>query len=136
MLYFDPCFKQLASLLFHNDYKIKGQHLAFQIDILDVNRPFYIEITESGKVNRINLIQGLPNTGKGKSGSNLIKLASGDKIVSVVSGNENDLIHVKCVTEDSLIRICDLNVGSSISTGDKVLTTRGNKIIRCYIEQM
>lgn len=51
MLYFDPCFKQLASLLFHNDYKIKGQHLAFQIDIVDVNRPFYIEITESGRVN-------------------------------------------------------------------------------------
>ena len=95
-----------------------------------------VVFTESGKVNRINLIQGLPNTGKGKSGSNLIKLASGDKIVSVVSGNEHDLIHVKCVTEDSLIRICDLNVGSSISTGDKILTTRGNKIIRCYIEQM
>lgn len=94
-----------------------------------------VVITESGKVNRINLIQGLPNTGKGKSGSNLIKLASGDKIVSVVSGNENDIIHVKCVNEDSTIRLGNLNVGSSISSGDKVLTTRGNKIIRCYIEQ-
>lgn len=94
-----------------------------------------VVFTESGKVNRINLIQGLPNTGKGKSGSNLIKLASGDKIVSVVSGNENDLIHVKCVNTDSIIKIADLKIGSSISSGDKLLTTRGNKIIRCYIER-
>lgn len=94
-----------------------------------------IVVTESGKVNRINLIQGVPNTGKGKSGSNLIKLASGDKIVSVVSGNENDVIHVKCATQDTSITIRELKIGSSISGGDKVFNTRGNKIIRCYVEQ-
>ena len=91
-----------------------------------------VVITESGKMNRINLIQGLPNTGKGKSGSNLIKLGSGDKIISVVSGNENDLIHVKTVNEDYSIKISDLEIGSSISSGVKVISTRGNKIIRCY----
>lgn len=114
---------------------ISGVEYVDGVCIIHNNCTDIVVITESGKVNRINLIQGLPNTGKGKSGSNLIKLASGDKIVSVVSGNENDMIHVKCVNEDSTIRISDLNVGSSISSGDKIFATRGNKIIRCYIEQ-
>lgn len=94
-----------------------------------------VVFTESGKVNRINLIQGMPNSGKGKSGHNLIKLSAGDRIVGVVSGNESDFIHVKCTSTDTVLQIANLKIGSSISTGDKVLSTRGNKIIRCYIEK-
>ena len=94
-----------------------------------------VVFTETGKVNRISLIQGIPNTGKGKSGSNLIKLSAGDRIVGVVSGNESDFIHVKCTSTDAVLQIANLKIGSSISTGDKVLNTRGNKIIRCYIEK-
>lgn len=92
-------------------------------------------ITESGKINRISIIQGLPNTGRGKSGCNLIKLASGDSIAGVVSGNESDLIHIKCTDTDTVIPFADLQIGSSISTGIKVLATRSNKIIRCYVEK-
>ena len=91
-------------------------------------------ITESGKINRINIIQGIPNSGKGKSGSNLIKLSQGDSIVGVVSGNESDVIHIKSVNGDTLIPFADLQIGSSISAGNKVLATRGNKILHCYIE--
>ena len=91
--------------------------------------------TESGRINRINIIQGLTNTGKGKSGCNLIKLSNGDKIAGVVSGNENDLIHIRCSETDTVIQFAELKIGSSISTGDKILNTRGNKIIRCYIER-
>ena len=94
-----------------------------------------VVITESGRANRISLIKGMPNNGRGKSGSNLIKLASGDKIVGVVSGNESDLIHIKCTDTDSVIPIANLQIGSSISAGEKVLTTRGNKILHCYIEK-
>ena len=91
-------------------------------------------ITQSGKINRINIIQGLPNTGRGKSGCNLIKLATGDTIAGVVSGNESDSIHIKCTDSDTVIGFADLQIGSSISAGTKVLTTRGNKILHCYIE--
>lgn len=94
-----------------------------------------VVITESGKANRISLIHGIPNNGRGKPGCNLIKLSSGDRIVGIVSGNESDIIHIKCTDTDAVIPIANLKVGSSISTGDKVLTTRGNKIIHCYIEK-
>ena len=93
-----------------------------------------VVVTHAGYVNRINIIHGLPNTGKGKSGLNLIKLKSGDVIAGIVSGNNNDIIHIKCENTDSIIKIADLEIGSSISTGIKALTTRGNKILHCYIE--
>ena len=94
-----------------------------------------VVITENGKVNRINIVQGIPNTnGRGKSGSNLIKLSSGDKIASVVAGNVCDSIHIKCTCTDVDLEIANLKLGSSISPGDKVFTTRGNKIIRAYVE--
>ena len=92
-------------------------------------------ITESGKVNRINLISGLPNTAKGKSGCNLIKLSNGDRIVGVVSGNERDSIHIKCTSTDTVLEFANLEIGSSISTGIKAISTRGNKILRCYVEK-
>ena len=92
-------------------------------------------ITESGRVNKINVVQGLSNTGKGKSGSNLIKLNSGDKIAGVVSGNDTDIIHVRCTEKDMIFQFADLKTGSSISTGEKMIATRGNKIIRTYVEQ-
>lgn len=95
-----------------------------------------VVLTESGKANRISIIQGLPNTGKGKSGSNLIKLGANDRIVGVVSGNINDIIRIKTTDSDYSIPIANLKIGSSISPGDKVLTTRGNKIIHCYIERV
>lgn len=93
-----------------------------------------VTITESGKVNRINIVQGLPNTGKGKSGCNLIKLASNDKIVGVISGNVNDIVHVKCMDGIQSIPIASIQIGSSISSGDKLLSTRGNKILHCWVE--
>lgn len=95
-----------------------------------------VAITESGKVNRISIIQGLPNTGKGKSGCNLIKLGANDRIVGVVSGNVNDIIHIKCVDTDMTLQIANLKIGSSISSGDKVITTRGNKILHCWVERV
>ena len=64
----------------------------------------------------------------------MIKLSSGDSIVGVVSGNESDSIHIKSVNGDTVIPFMNLKIGSSISAGDKILTTRGNKILHCYIE--
>ena len=90
-------------------------------------------ITESGRINRINIIHGMPNSTRGKSGSNLIKLSQKDKIVGVVSGNECDIITAKCTYSDQTVQIANLKIGSSISTGDKVFTTRNNKILACYI---
>ena len=118
----------------------KGSKAMSNVDYVDGICVIYngctdiVVITESGRMNRISVLGGLSNTTRGKSGSNLIKLSSGDKIVSVVSGNENDLIHVNSVGGKEIIKIADLELGSSISAGNKVIQTRGNKILNCTVE--
>ena len=94
-----------------------------------------VAITESGRVNRINIINGMPNSGRGKSGCNLIKLSANDRIVGVVSGNICDNIHIKCSDSDTVLQIANLEIGSSISPGSKLLGTRNNKILACYLEK-
>lgn len=94
-----------------------------------------VVVTESGKANRISVINGLPNSGRGKSGCNIIKLGANDRIVGVVSGTNNDIVHIKCSDTDMTIPVQNLKIGSSISSGDKVITTRGNKILHCWIEK-
>lgn len=92
-------------------------------------------ITESGRINRISVLNGLNSTKKGKTGINLIRLAKGDSIAAVVTGNENDIIHIKCTDTDLSFKFADLEFGSSISSGNKVFTTRSNKIIYCQVEK-
>lgn len=94
-----------------------------------------VVITESGRVNRINIINGMPNSGRGKSGCNLIKLSANDRIVGVVSGNICDNIHIKCSDSDTVLQIANLEIGSSISPGSKLLGARNNKILACYLEK-
>ena len=118
----------------------KGSKAMSNVDYVDGICVIYngctdiVVITESGRMNRISVLGGISNTARGKSGSNLIKLSSGDKIVSVVSGNENDLIHINSIGGKEIIKIADLELGSSISAGNKVIQTRGNKILNCTVE--
>ena len=93
-----------------------------------------VVITQSGRVNRLSILEGLPNTGKGKSGRNMIKLSADDKIASIVAGTVNDKINVMCLSGIKSINIGDLKVGSSISTGEKLINTRGDQIIRCWTQ--
>ena len=119
----------------------KGYRAMSNVDYVDGMCVIYngctdiVVVTESGRVNRISVINGLPNSGRGKSGCNIIKLGTNDRIVGVVSGTNNDIIHIKCSDTDMTIPVQNLKIGSSISSGDKVITTRGNKILHCWIEK-
>lgn len=119
----------------------KGYRAMSNVDYVDGMCVIYngctdiVVVTESGRVNRINVVNGLPNSGRGKSGCNIIKLGANDRIVGVVSGTNNDILHVKCTDTDIVIPVQNLKIGSSISTGDKVITTKGNKILHCWIEK-
>lgn len=119
----------------------KGYRAMSNVDYVDGMCVIYngctdiVVVTESGRVNRINVVNGLPNSGRGKSGCNIIKLGANDRIVGVVSGTNNDILHVKCTDTDIVVPVQNLKIGSSISTGDKVITTKGNKILHCWIEK-
>lgn len=100
--------------------------------VIDQSKSDIITITESGKINRIPIIN-LPINAN-KKGFNVIKLGSNDKINSVVSGNEGNIICVKTMKNYYEIPVSQLKVGSSISTGEKVIAMKADQMIRCWIK--
>ena len=100
--------------------------------VIDQSKSDIITITESGKINRIPIIN-LPINAN-KKGFNVIKLGSNDKINSVVSGNEGNIICVKTMKNFYEIPVAQLKVGSSISAGEKVIAMKADQMIRCWIK--
>jgi hypothetical protein len=75
----------------------------------------------------------LPATARNKAPSKVIKLGKGDTIQAVYGVNEKDSIRVVSQSGTTEIKVSDLKVGSSISTGTKVLSTRGDMIVKTNI---
>lgn len=116
----------------------KGSRAIYNADtvdglcVIDQTKSDIITITESGKVNRIPIIS-LPINGN-KKGFNVIKLGNTDKINSVVSGNDSNIICIKTVNNYYEIPVSQLKVGSSISTGEKLIPMKADQMIRCWIK--
>lgn len=116
----------------------KGSRAIYNADtvdgfcVIDQTKSDIVVITESGKVNRIP-IMSLP-IGTAKKGFNIIKLGTNDKINSVISGNETNLICIKTLKSYYEIPIAQLQMGSSISSGEKLVPMKADKMIRCWIK--
>lgn len=91
-----------------------------------------IVITDKGYINRLSPM-ALPATTRNKAPSKVIKLGKGDTIQAVYGVNEKDSIRIISQSGTTEVNVSDLKVGSSISTGAKVLSTRGDMIIKTHI---
>lgn len=100
--------------------------------VIDQTKSDIIVVTESGRVNRIPIL-ALPIESK-KRGFNVIKLSRTDKINSIMSGNESNMVCVKTLNNYYEIPVNTIKVGSSISTGDKLISVKGDQLIRCWIK--
>ena len=83
-----------------------------------------VVITESGRVNRIPL-QLIPLSKRGKAGVNGIKLNKTDSIATIHVCNTNDIIHVITMKSKYHIKVSDIQEGSSISIGSKLIDSSG-----------
>ena len=95
--------------------------------------PYIIATTESGKINKISA-SALPKSDRNKAGSNVIKLARGDKLFSVNVLNDNNKLIVKCMNGVQEILVKDIPIMSSISTGTKMINTKNNALVRIEVE--
>lgn len=100
--------------------------------VIDQSKSDIIVITDTGKINRIPIIS-LPINGN-KKGFNVIKLGANDKINSIVGANNSNILCVKTVKTYYEIPISQLKVGSSISSGDKVIPMKADQMLRCWIK--
>ena len=91
-----------------------------------------VVITNKGYINRLSPT-ALPVSARNKAPNKVIKLGKGDTIQAVYGVNVNDSIRVISQSGTTEIKVADLTVGSSISTGVKVLSTRSDMIVKTNI---
>lgn len=92
-----------------------------------------VVITERGKVNRFP-IAGLTKGKRASAGSSVIKLAKGDRIISVFGVNQNNSIHIHGKNGVTIVNVDELKLGSSVSAGEKILTG-GDIAVACKVGQ-
>lgn len=88
-------------------------------------------VTNSGKINRLS-IAALPCGKRNTNGKNVIKLGKGDYIEAILSVSDNDSIYIKTDKNKYTIEVKDIEFGSSVSSGNKVIPKSEN-IIECRV---
>lgn len=91
-----------------------------------------VVITHGGKMNKFS-IAGLHISDRYRAGNNVIKLGKADSIHSIFCVNDKDIIKVTTKTDKIEIPVAQLQRGSSISSGEKVLNLKNDMIIKTEI---
>ena len=87
---------------------------------VELNSTDVVVITNGGKVNRFS-ITGLNVSNRFKAGSSVIKLGKTDSIHSIHCVNEKDTIVITTRGDKVSIPVSQLQLGASISSGEKVI---------------
>lgn len=87
---------------------------------VELNNTDVVVITNGGKINRFS-ITGLNISDRYKAGSNVIKLGKTDSIHSIYCVNQNDSIMITTRGEKVVTPVSQLQLGSSISSGEKII---------------
>ena len=92
-----------------------------------------IVITSSGKVNRFS-VSGFQRSQRNKAGNNVIKLAKGDRIFSIYGVTDKNTLSI--ITTGGVIEIPvhNIQMGSSISQGMKMVSTKSDIILKTQIQ--
>ena len=89
-------------------------------------------VTASGKFTKFN-ITGLPKSTRNKVGNNVIKLSKTDRIIAIYGVNDTNILSVTTSTGKEDIPIANIPVGSTVSSGIKLLQSNSN-IIKAEIK--
>lgn len=90
---------------------------------------FLLVITQNGKINKLP-ISGIPNLFTPRKMFSVIKLSKGDSIHNIIPVNDGDIVRVTLMDSVVDLEVAKYPTGSSISTGEKAIAVRGNKILR------
>lgn len=104
------------------------------MSIIIPNSTDILVITNKGVINRFNIV-GLPYIGRNKLGVDVINLNKGDSIKSIhtTTGHES-ILTVLTADKSYDIKINDIPIGSSISSGTKMIPVpQGDVILKTFI---
>lgn len=116
---------------------VKAMSTTTSIDGLSIIFPSttsIITVTENGYINKSS-VTSLPSMGRNRAGSNVIKLHKGDLIHSIFGLSEDNVLNVITSNEKYTIPVSDIEMGSSVSVGKKLIPMKNNNIIYCAISK-
>lgn len=91
-----------------------------------------IVITEKGYINRFSSVALQPQSRAKNQGSSVIKLGAGDKIKYIFGCKDDSIIHYSTQeVSDAEIPVSDLKIGSSVSTGKRLIK---DNIVKCVVK--
>ena len=100
---------------------------------LQYNNVSLVVITENGRFNKLP-ISGIPNLDTIKKEFNVIKIGKNDRIIDIHVVDESSIIIVKTIANQYTIQVNTLIPSSSISTGDRLVSTSKDKIVKTYVQ--
>lgn len=93
---------------------------------------YIVIVTASGKISKFDII-GLERSKRCKAGSSVIKLGKTDSIVSIAGVNDNNTLSVITTNGRHIIKVSDIPVGSSASSGIKLINDKNYTVVSCHI---
>ena len=103
------------------------------ISVITPDTSDIVVITAKGKANRFSP-SALPRSTRRRAGNNVARLGKGDKLHTIYGVNSNDTIRIYTNEGYTDIKVSDIPIGSSVSSGTKVLSTKkANTINKCII---
>lgn len=91
-----------------------------------------VVVTKSGMINKFS-ISGFARSSRNKAGSSVIKLKRGDSILYISGADENHYLSISTTTDGETIAIKDIPTLSSISAGQKMISTKSDIILHAEI---
>nr|DAT97558.1 MAG TPA: DNA topoisomerase 2 alpha [Caudoviricetes sp.] len=91
-----------------------------------------IVVTQSGKVNKFPAT-GLEVSNRGRAGNSVIKLGRNDEIFNVYGVVPTSILNINTSSGMINIPVADIPVGSSISSGEKMVSTKSDVILNTSI---
>ena len=124
-----PCYKRntLGVAAMNTRNSIEGMSIVYP-DATSI-----VVITKSGKVNKFSL-SGFQRGQRNKAGNNVIKLAKGDIIENIYGVNDNNILDIITTSGTISIPVSELQMGSSISQGNKMISTKSDIILKTIIK--
>lgn len=101
--------------------------------VINKDASYIVVITKSGKINKFD-VSGLAKKKRNQAGSSVIKLGKTDEIQNILGVKESDIIKIGTTNGVVEIAVSDLQLGSSVSAGQKVLNSKNGSIIDSRIK--
>lgn len=113
----------MGNLAMNTNENIEG------ISIIYPNTTYIVTITKNGKINKID-VTALQKSSRNLAGSSIIKLTKGDSIFAMYGVDNNSILSIKTSDGPVDIKVEDIPVSSSVSTGKKLVS---GTLLKCIV---